>query len=169
MDKIIDIESVLAYITSQIGFSYANGVVNFDSGEERDLIDWSILKPKTQNPVKYPLIWYEPTEVFFTKNETWKINNAKFFICVMNDNNWLRKTRLFKTYKEYLNQLANDFINGLERSKNIQSLTNVSYLFKPKYYVYEDKNNNGDVVDAIVLTMSLEINKNCIKNLELCL
>lgn len=172
-DLIIEVEPILSYIIRGIEFSYSKGKVNFGSGEERDLLEWFNVKQKSINKSKYPLIWYEPQSVTTTQEVTYIINDARFIICALTDKEWLRETRYFKNYKEFLTKIANELYIGLDRSKNINFRTKNSilkYTYLPKYHVFDDKNPQGDVVDAIEIILDIEINTNCIikENLESC-
>lgn len=173
-DLIINIEPIISYVVRGINFSYNRGSVNYLSGEERDLTDWFILKTRSSNKAKYPLIFLEPNKIEVSKNKTYIMRNARFIICALTDEKWLRETRFYKNYKEYLTIIANEFYKGVSKSKYTSILEDrnfiLEYEYKPKYFVFEDKNPQGDVVDAIEIIVDLEIDTNCLikENLEIC-
>ena len=174
MDLVVNVEPIIAYVVRSINFSYSKGNVNYLSGEERDLTEWFMLKTRSINKAKYPLIFLEPNKIEVSKNKTYIMRDARFIICALTNEKWLRETRFFKNYKEYLTVLANEFYKGISRSKYISVLKSsdkiLEYEYKPKYHVFDDKVPQGDVVDAIEIILDLEIETNCLikENLEIC-
>lgn len=146
--------------------------VNCEYGDELALVRWVTAKNVGINKIKYPLIWVSDSN--YTEHAGFLTAKVRFILLSSTKYDWLNNARYEEKFKHTLRPLADLVEDTLKKSLTINVIGSGTSRFtrcdEPLWSVSGGKfqrPNNGsattDIMDAITIDCTLEININCLK------
>lgn len=146
--------------------------IHCEYGDELALVAWITAKGSASSKSKYPLIWVSNAE--YTEHAGYLIVPIRFILLQGTTYSWLNNQRYDNTFKETLRPLADLVEDTLKKSLTVNVVGSGAKRFtrcdEPLWSVSGGKfqrPSNGsattDIMDAITIDCTLEININCLK------
>ena len=132
----------------------------FHWGDKKELNRYLLKKPEA-----YPLIWLLPTEENHIDRGR-SVNKVCEFIIATRESrkDLYNDQRYLKSFDTILNPTTNKLIQGLTKS-SISTRIDDFTIFKFPNYSETDQNFTIELWDAIKLTINMNFNDNCLKNI----
>lgn len=167
--KTIIVENVLKEALNYLPFMKNNGLEYkplFKIGDHKELLAFF---KQTQGVTNYPLIWLEMpyTENHINRKRV-ELQNLNFILAVETNSQMLYNERLETTFL-ILHDLLDNVLTCFKKANTISYDLNFSI---EKYGNYSDVETSGeeakfsDIWDAIKLTINLELNDNCLREIK---
>ena len=160
------LEKVLAYLPLMDSDNGNNYKPLFKIGDHKELL--SFFK-QTNGKTNYPLIWLEmPYSEDHINRKRVKLETLNFILAVETNSQMLYNERL-KTTFPILYDLLDNILEAFTQANTISYDLNFSI---EKYGNYSDVETSGveakfsDIWDAIKLTINLELNDNCLREIK---
>lgn len=167
--KTIIVEDVLEKVLDYLPLMDKNGVSYkplFKIGDHKELLAFF---KQTQGNSNYPLIWLEmPFEENHINRKRVKLDSLNFILAVETNTEMLYNERLKSTFL-ILNDLLDNVLHCFTQANTISYDLNFNIS---KYGNYSDVETSGvetkfsDIWDAVKLTINLEINNNCLREIK---
>jgi hypothetical protein len=139
----------------------------FKVGDEKELLAFF---KQSEGNTNYPLIWLvQPYEEQHVNRKRVNIDNLSLILAVETNHEMLNSERMDSTFKPILYKLLDNILDVFTVSNTLSYDSNFR-IMKFSNYDHEESGESGvvvDIWDAIKLTVNIEINDNCLREIKI--